>query len=174
MNDAIAGTPLADRELETIVRTAYEKRDRALFNNAAQTWNHGFYWNSLSPRSTVPGSRLSQAIERDFGSAAKLTAALAEVADGHFASGWAWLVLDHGKLTIYSTQDADTPLTSDAIPLLTIDVWEHAYYLDVKNKRPDYVDAVVTNCLNWDFASENFERDAAWTYPDAAVVQPAL
>ena len=113
---------------------------------------------------------MSEAINRDFGSIEKLKKALAEEADEHFASGWAWLVANNGKLEVISTHDAETAVTEEIIPLLTIDVWEHAYYLDVKNKRPDYVKAVVENCLNWDFASENYDRGSRWTYPSRALV----
>jgi Fe-Mn family superoxide dismutase len=169
VNKAIEGTPLARLDLETIVRTANELGNKKLFNSAAQAWNHGFYWHSLTPAKSAPGAGLADAIKRDFGSAQAVDDALIEEASGHFASGWAWLVIRDGKLKVISTHDAGTALTDTVIPLLTIDVWEHAYYLDVKNKRPDYVKAVVGNCLNWKFASENYERDAVWTYPQAAL-----
>lgn len=164
-NEAIADTPLADVDLNSLVKMAAEKDDASLFNNAAQAWNHGFYWNSLSPNNTQPDVGLAAAIDRDFGSLAKLGEALAEEAVGHFASGWAWLVARGETLSVISTHDADTPLIGTDNPLLTIDVWEHAYYLDVQNKRPDYVEAVIAQRLNWTFASENFARGAAWQYP---------
>src|SRR5690606_30194358 len=113
----------------------------------------------------APSGKLAEAITRDFGSLEALNEALSKEAVGHFASGWAWLVSRGGKLEVISTHDAATALTEDVVPLLTIDVWEHAYYIDVKNKRPDYVKAVIDNCLNWAFAGENYERGAAWTYP---------
>jgi len=169
LNAAIEGTALADRDLEAIVLEAKKQGDTKLFNNAAQTWNHGFYWHSLSPEKTAPNAALTEAINRDFGSLKALNEALSKEAVDHFASGWAWLVVTGGKLKVISTHDAGTPLTEAVIPLLTIDVWEHAYYIDVKNKRPDYVKAVVDNCLNWDFASRNFDSNAVWSYP-----QPVL
>lgn len=165
INVAIEGTPLADADLETIITASVEKGDKKLFNSAAQTWNHGFYWLSLSPAKTEPSAELAAAITRDFGSLDALKEALSKEAVDHFASGWAWLVSDQGTLKVISTHDAGTALTEGVVPLLTIDVWEHAYYIDVKNKRPDYVKTVLDSLLNWDFASENFARDGVWRYP---------
>lgn len=164
-NAAIAGTELEKAELNEIVKAAQADGKKALFNNAAQTWNHGFYWHSLSPEKSSPSADLAKAIERDFGSQDALVKQLKDEGAGHFASGWAWLVEDGGKLSVISTHDADTPITGSANPLLTIDVWEHAYYLDVQNKRPDYLAAVIDNILNWNFASENLARGTAWRYP---------
>lgn len=171
VNEAIQGTALAAADLETIVKTADKEGDHGLFNSAGQAWNHGFYWHSLTPESADPNKGLAEAIERDFGSMEGVKEALSEEANEHFASGWAWLVADGGKLRVISTHDAGTALIGRAIPLLTIDVWEHAYYLDVKNKRPDYVKAVVENCLNWKFASENYDRGSPWTYPSRLTVE---
>lgn len=164
-NDAVKGTELAEAGLETIVKAAKDQGKAGLFNNAAQVWNHGFYWNSLSPEPSQPSESLAAAIASDFGSIDKLKEELKAEAVGHFASGWAWLVADGGTLKVISTHDAETALTQDVNPLLTVDVWEHAYYLDAQNKRPDYVGAVLDNLVNWTFASENFERGTAWTYP---------
>ena len=164
VNAAIEGSDLAGKSLEEIVR-ASETSNRKLFNSAAQTWNHGFYWHSMTPNRTEPSGRLAAAIDRDFGSMDGLKKSLAGEAEGHFASGWAWLVDNGGKLEVVSTHDAGTALTGGGNPLLTIDVWEHAYYIDVKNRRPDYVSAVIGELLNWDFAGENFERGSPWTYP---------
>jgi Fe-Mn family superoxide dismutase len=161
LNAAIEGTDNADKSLEAIVKSA----SGPLFNNSAQTWNHGFYWHSLSPKKTQPRTALAAAIETDFGSMDDLIEALSDEAVNHFASGWAWLVVDGGKLKVISTHDAGTPLTSDVNPLVTIDVWEHAYYIDQMNKRPAYVKAVLENLINWNFASENFDRGTPWTYP---------
>ena len=161
VNDAIKGTDQADADLETIVKNS----SGGLFNSAAQTWNHGFYWHCMSPEKSEPSESLDAAIKNDFGSIEKLKETLANEAVGHFASGWAWLVVDGGKLKVISTHDAATALTQDVNPLLTIDVWEHAYYLDTKNKRPAYVSAVLDNLLNWKFASDNFDRGTPWTYP---------
>jgi len=166
-NEAIKGTDLADADLNAIVLAA--RGEAKLFNNASQVWNHGFYWNSLTPSAGKPSDKLQQAIDRDFGSIDALKTQLAEKATGHFASGWAWLVADDGKLSVVDTHDAVSPFSEGkGNPLLTIDVWEHAYYLDVQNKRPDYVKAVLDKLLNWSFASENFERGSAWHYPAAA------
>ncbi|WP_395327489.1 superoxide dismutase [Novosphingobium sp. BL-8H] len=161
LNAAIEGTPNADKSVDEITKSA----SGPLFNNAAQTWNHGFYWHSMSPSKTAPSGALAAAIEKDFGSLDALLEALSNEAVNHFASGWAWLVVDGGTLKVISTHDAGCPITTDVNPLLTIDVWEHAYYIDQMNKRPAYVKAVLENLINWDFAGENFDRGTAWTYP---------
>jgi Fe-Mn family superoxide dismutase len=161
LNAAIEGSDNADKSVEEITKLA----SGPLFNNAAQTWNHGFYWHSLNPAKTAPSAELLAAIEADFGSLDALLEALSAEAVNHFASGWAWLVVDGGKLKVISTHDAGTPITTDVNPLITIDVWEHAYYIDQQNKRPVYVKTVLENLINWDFASENLARGTAWTYP---------
>ena len=161
LNAAIEGSDNADKSVEEITKLA----SGPLFNNAAQTWNHGFYWHSLSPEKTAPSESLLAAIEADFGSLGALLEALSNEAVNHFASGWAWLVVDGGKLKVISTHDAGTPITTDVNPLITIDVWEHAYYIDQMNKRPVYVKTVLENLINWKFASDNFDRGTAWTYP---------
>jgi len=161
LNAAIEGTGDAGMPLEDIVRSA----SGGTFNNAAQVYNHGFYWHSLSPSATQPGAELAKAIDEAFGSLDALKEQLTAEAVGHFASGWAWLVAQGGELKVVSTHDAETVITGGANPLLTIDVWEHAYYLDAQNKRPEYVKGVVGKLLNWQFASDNFARGAAWTYP---------
>ena len=172
-NEAIAGTALADAELNDIIRAA--QSDAKLFNAASQAWNHGFYWNSLTPEQSKPSDALQKAIDRDFGSIDELKKQLAKKATDHFASGWAWLVADGDKLAVVDTHDAHSPFSDGgANPLLTIDVWEHAYYLDVQNKRPAYVKAVLDNLLNWRFASENYERASAWRYPTEAAAQSAF
>lgn len=172
-NKAIADTSLADAELNDVVIAA--KGDAKLFNPASQAWNHGFYWNSLTPGGSEPGAALQKAIDRDFGSLDALKQALEKAAVEHFGSGWAWLVARGDKLSVLAAHDAHSPLSDEGgNPLLTIDVWEHAYYLDVQNKRPAYVKAVLGNCLNWRFASENFERGRAWRYPSDTAQQPAF
>ena len=165
-NAAVAGTDLEHADLNEIVRAAAKSGNAKVFNAASQAWNHGFYWKSLTPRKTEPAEALRRAIAREFGSMEALRAALKKAATEHFASGWAWLVADEGKLCVISTHDAHSPF-SNAVgnPLLTVDVWEHAYYRDVQNKRPDYVGAVVDNCLDWGFASENYQRGSTWRYP---------
>lgn len=161
LNAAIAGTEDEGKPLEEIIRGASGPK----FNNSAQTWNHGFYWHSLAPEKSEPSEALAAAIERDFGSLDALLEALTNEAVNHFSNGWAWLVVDAGKLKVISTHDADSALVKDVLPLLTVDVWEHAYYIDQMNKRPAYVKAVAENLLNWKFASDNFDRGTPWTYP---------
>ena len=169
-NQAAAGTKLADADLNAIVQAS--RRDDKLFNSASQAWNHGFYWNSLTPDRSAPGGRLQKAIDRDFGSLGALKEKLLKAAMEHFGSGWAWLVANGDRLEVVSTHDAHSPFSDgDANPLLTIDVWEHAYYLDVQNQRPAHVKAVLDNCLNWRFASENFDRGSAWRYPSGSAQQ---
>lgn len=165
LNELIADGPMAGLPLNDIVIQSHKKKDEKVFRQAAQAWNHGFYWHSLSPDRTKPDAALAKAIAADFGSVDALTAQLADKAVGHFASGWAWLVADGDKLSVVDSHDAETPLTGKARPLLTIDVWEHAYYIDRRNDRKAYVEAVISDLLNWNFASENFARAAAWTYP---------
>lgn len=155
----IAGTPFAQMPLERIVReTAGRPGQEALFNNAAQVWNHTFYWNSLSPRGGgKPPAALLQRIEASFGSLDACLRELARAAVGQFASGWAWLVEEGGRLRVVNTPNAETPLTRGQRPLLTIDVWEHAYYLDYQNRRADYVAALLEKLIHWEFAARNLE-----------------
>lgn len=163
-NSAIEGTDHADKSLEKIIAAA-RGSDQGLFNNSAQSWNHGFYWHSMSAETCHPSDELKSMIERDFGSVDELKDKLKTRGAGHFASGWVWLAEKGGKLSIEETHDGDTLADSDFNPLLTVDVWEHAYYLDHQNKRPAYLDAVVGDKLNWSFASENLARGTTWTYP---------
>ena len=152
-NNLIKGTELEDAALEEIVK----KSSGGLFNNAAQVWNHTFYWNSLSPRGGGdPGGKLADAIKRSFGGFAQFKEEFNKIAVGTFGSGWAWLVQrPDGSLGIVSTSNAATPITGADRPLLTCDVWEHAYYIDYRNRRPDFVTA-YWNLVNWDFASRNY------------------
>ena len=165
-NAAIAGTPHDQAPLEQIVRDA-RAGDRKLFNNAAQSWNHAFYWASLSPDSGKPEGALLERIEKDFGSLDALTGQLAQQGVDHFASGWVWLADEGGTLKVVETHDADTLADQGPRPLLVIDLWEHAYYLDRKNVRPDYLKAVLGEVLNWDFAAQNLSRGDRWTYAEA-------
>lgn len=157
LNKLIAGTPLAGLSLEKlIVETAGQADKVAIFNNAAQTWNHTFYWCSLRPKGGgEPPAALKQRIEASFGSLDACKKELATAATTQFGSGWVWLVLEAGKLKVVKTGNAETPLTKGVKPLLTIDVWEHAYYLDYQNRRADYVNAVLDKLINWGFASDN-------------------
>lgn len=163
-NAAVEGTDLAGKSLEEVVAAA-RGGDKGLFNNAAQSWNHGFYWHSMAPDGGAPSGELGKAIDDAFGSLDDLKTKLAERGAGHFASGWVWLAEKGGKLSLEETHDGDTLADSDFNPLLTIDVWEHAYYLDHQNKRPDYLDKVINEKLNWGFASENLARGETWKYP---------
>ncbi|HMK43534.1 MAG TPA: Fe-Mn family superoxide dismutase [Dissulfurispiraceae bacterium] len=157
LNKLIVGTEFADMTLEQVVMGSAGKPDKAaIFNNAAQVWNHTFYWRSLSPKGGgEPPVALKNKIEADFGSVDACKKELATAAVTQFGSGWAWLVLDGGKLKVVKTANAELPLTKGMKPLLTIDVWEHAYYLDYQNRRPDYVNAVLDKLINWGFAAEN-------------------
>ncbi len=157
LNRLIAGTEFAEATLEQIVVGAAGKADKsAIFNNAAQTWNHTFYWNSMKPRGGgEPPAELKRRIEAAFGSLDACKKELATAALAQFGSGWAWLVLDAGRLKVVRTGNADVPSTQGMKPLLTIDVWEHAYYLDYQNRRADYVNAVLDKLINWQFAADN-------------------
>jgi Fe-Mn family superoxide dismutase len=153
LNNLIPGTEFESLSLEDIVK----KSSGGIFNNAAQIWNHTFYWHSLSPNGGgEPKGALGAAIAKQWGSFAAFKEAFTKAAVGTFGSGWAWLVKKpDGSLDIVSTSNAATPLTTDAKPLLTIDVWEHAYYIDYRNARPKYTEA-FWNIANWDFAEKNF------------------
>lgn len=157
LNKLVAGTPFAGQSLEQIITETSGKADKAgIFNNAAQIWNHMFYWHSLSPNGGgEPPSVLKQKIEAAFGSVDNCKQELANAAVTQFGSGWAWLAQDGDKLVITKTTNADSPLTGNLRPLLTVDVWEHAYYLDYQNRRPDYVKAVLDKLINWEFAAAN-------------------
>jgi superoxide dismutase, Fe-Mn family len=157
LNKLIAGTEYADLSLEkTMSSTAGRPEKTAIFNNAAQTWNHTFYWNSMKPRGGgEPPAALKQRIEASFDSVDACKKEIAGVAVSQFGSGWAWLVIESGKLKVIKTANADSPLTVGMKPLLTIDVWEHAYYLDYQNRRADYVNAVLDKLINWEFVLQN-------------------
>ncbi len=159
LNKLIAGTEFAGMKLEKIITETAGKADKAaIFNNAAQAWNHTFYWNSLKPNGGgEPPAALKQKIEASFISVDACKKELAATAMSQFGSGWAWLVLDGGKLKVVKTSNADLPLTKGMKPLLTIDVWEHAYYLDYQNRRPDYLSAVIEKAINWNFAADNLK-----------------
>lgn len=165
MNAAVDGTDHADASMESIVSAA-RGSNAGLFNNAAQSWNHAFYWHSMAAEETAPSDELKAKIDEAFGSVDELKEQLKARGAGHFASGWVWLAEKDGKLSIEETHDGDTLADSDFNPLLTVDVWEHAYYLDHQNARPAYLDAVVGSKLNWAFASENLARGTTWTYPN--------
>ena len=157
LNKLVAGTELADQPLAKVVAATAGNPDKvAIFNNAAQVWNHDFYWASLKPGGGgEPPAVLGKLMETAFGSVAACKDELKKAALGQFGSGWAWLALDGGKLVVVKTANADNPTTKGLKPLLTIDVWEHAYYLDYQNRRADYAQAVIDKLLNWEFAAGN-------------------
>ncbi len=157
LNKLVADTVFAGQSLEKIIATTAGQADKAgIFNNAAQVWNHMFYWHSLSPTGGgEPPAALKQKIEASFGNVDACKKEFANAAVTQFGSGWAWLVQEGDKLAIAKTSNADSPLTKNIRPLLTIDVWEHAYYLDYQNRRPDYVNTILDKLINWEFAAAN-------------------
>lgn len=157
LNKLVEGKDLASMSLEEIIMASSGKADMAgVFNNAAQVWNHTFYWNSLKPNGGgKPTGAIAAAIDKDLGGYDKFKADLSAAAVTQFGSGWAWLVSDAGTLKIVKTGNAEVPLTKGQKPLLTIDVWEHAYYLDYQNLRAKYVETLIDKLLNWDFANHN-------------------
>jgi Fe-Mn family superoxide dismutase len=157
LNKFIEGTDYATMSLEEIIINSAAKPDHtAIFNNAAQVWNHTFYWNSLKPNGGGEAPEaLAKKINESFGSIEACRKELSTAATGQFGSGWAWLILDGERLRVVKTGNADNPLIRGTKPLLTIDVWEHAYYLDHQNRRPEYVSAVIDKLLNWEFAAHN-------------------
>lgn len=153
-NALIEGTPFADMSLEEIiVESARAQTTRALMNNAAQTWNHTRYWESLSPDGGAPSDQLAERIERDLGGMDKFKEEIVKKGVGHFASGWVWLTFANGKLNLIDTHDADCALLHGQDPLLVLDVWEHAYYLDYQNERERHLRTVAQELLNWRGAS---------------------
>lgn len=155
LNKLLEGKPEAEKSLEDIIMSS----DGGVFNNAAQIWNHTFYWSSMKPNGGgQPTGDLLAAINRDFGSFDKLKEELTAAATTQFGSGWAWLVLDKGKLAVTKTGNADLPMKHGQKALLTIDVWEHAYYIDFRNLRPKYIETFLNHLANWDFALENLKK----------------
>lgn len=154
-NKLITGTDLENESLEAIVRKAAADQSKVtLFNNAAQVWNHSFYWQCLKPGGGgTPSGTVGSKITATWGSTEKFFEELKNAGVTQFGSGWAWLVLDNGELKITKTANADNPVVHGQKPLLTIDVWEHAYYLDYQNRRPDYLSAVMEKLINWDFVN---------------------
>ncbi|MBD2580665.1 superoxide dismutase [Oscillatoria sp. FACHB-1406] len=156
-NKAVEGTDMADKSIEEVIKAVAGDSSKAgLFNNAAQAWNHSFYWNCMkSGGGGAPSGELADKINADFGSFDKFVEEFKNAGATQFGSGWAWLVLDNGTLKVTKTGNAENPMTSGQTPLLTMDVWEHAYYLDYQNRRPGYIDDFVANLINWDFVAEN-------------------
>jgi Fe-Mn family superoxide dismutase len=164
LNTLIKGTEYADMELEEIVQKAFKAKAKdpkaqKVFNNAGQHWNHSFFWKCLTPKGGgAPKGKLAQAIERDLGGYEKFKEDFVKAGEEQFGSGWAWLIADGGKLAVTKTPNAETPMQDGKVCILTIDVWEHAYYLDYQNRRPDFLKAVIDKLFNWDFAEENYQR----------------
>ncbi len=159
LNQLVVNTRFASMPLDEVVReSAKSSADTAIFNNAAQAWNHTFFWACLTPKGGAPSGKIKADIDRDFGSVENFTKQFAEAGVGQFGSGWVWLVGDGSKLKIEKTGNADTPMAHGKRCILTIDVWEHAYYLDYQNRRPDFLKAVAEKLLNWDFALQNYQR----------------
>jgi Fe-Mn family superoxide dismutase len=162
LNKLVDGTQYADLPLEQVVRKTHDSRDeteKKIFDNAAQIWNHDFYWRSLTPRPGKPAGDLKNAIARDFGGTEDLLKEIAEAGKTQFGSGWAWLVSRGGRLSVEKTANAVNPMAKGINCLLAVDVWEHAYYLDYQNARPKYLESLLTKILDWDFAAENLSRE---------------
>ena len=165
LNRLTEGLPESGMSLEELILSTLPG---PIFNNAAQAWNHAFFWNSLKPTGGgAPDGDLALAIERDFGSFDKFKEKFTKAATSLFGSGWTWLVVADGKLMVTQTADADTPMKHGQIPLLTLDVWEHAYYVDYHNARTKFIDVFINNLVNWDFAAANFTNCAKEEYAAA-------
>ena len=160
LNGAVEGSPLAEKTLEEVITSTVGDAAKAgVFNNAAQIWNHTFFWNSMKPKGGgEPSGDLKAKIEASFGSYEKFKEEFSTKAGTLFGSGWTWLVAKGDKLEVVQTKDAGNPMTDGKTPLMTIDVWEHAYYLDYQNRRPDFVKTFLDNLVNWDFAAENLKK----------------
>lgn len=157
LNKLIQDSDLANASLEDIITKTAGKPDKAgIFNNAAQVWNHTFYWHSMKPKGGgTPTGKIAEQINKDFGGYDNFAKQFKDAGLTQFGSGWAWLVMNKNKLEITKTSNADTPIAHGLKPLLTVDVWEHAYYLDYQNLRPDYLDIFLKHLINWDFANAN-------------------
>jgi Fe-Mn family superoxide dismutase len=162
-NQLLEDKPFDGASLVEVVRAAHDRGEASLFNQSAQLWNHSFFWQCLAPADgQQPGGKLQQLIDEAFGSTDDLLKALTDEAVNHFSNGWAWLILNRGKLEISSLHDADTPLVYDGMqPLFTLDLWEHAYYIDYRNARPDYVASVLGKIVNWEFVARNLDGQGA-------------
>jgi superoxide dismutase, Fe-Mn family len=160
LNNLVKDQPLERQSLEEIIKaTARDASKTGVFNNAAQVWNHTFFWNSMKPHGGgTPAGNIAAAITRDCGGLDKFKDQFKATAVGQFGSGWAWLVAERGQLKIVSTSNAGNPLSEGQTPLLTCDVWEHAYYLDYQNRRPDFVQTFLDHLINWDFAAQNLAK----------------
>jgi superoxide dismutase, Fe-Mn family len=160
LNKLVEGTPMERQSLEQLIKSAYKDEAKTkVFNNAAQAWNHTFFWNCMKPDGGgAPKGDIAKAIDRDLGGIAKFEEVFKKAAVDQFGSGWAWLVVDKGKLKITHTLNGVDPLALGQTALLTCDVWEHAYYLDYQNRRPDFVQAFLDHLVNWDFVAQNLAK----------------
>ncbi|ODG97201.1 superoxide dismutase [Nostoc sp. KVJ20] len=160
LNKLTEGTELADKSLEEVIKTSFQDSSKAgIFNNAAQVWNHTFFWNSLKPGGGgAPTGDLAAKIDKDFGSFDKFKEEFSNAAATQFGSGWSWLIDDGGTLKVIKTPNAENPLAHGKKALLTLDVWEHAYYIDYRNARPAFIKNFLENLVNWDFAAENLAK----------------
>lgn len=160
LNKLTQGTALAGQSLEDVIRaTAKDESKTQIFNNAAQSWNHDFFWHCMKPKGGgKPRGDLARRIEQSFGDTEKFCREFAQAATTQFGSGWTWLVLENANLRVEKTANAMNPIASRRIPLLTCDVWEHAYYLDYQNRRPDFVNSFLERLVNWDFVEQNLAR----------------
>jgi Fe-Mn family superoxide dismutase len=155
-NAALEGSDYDGSDLEATIKKSWADKDMGMFNNAAQIWNHTFYWHSMSPNGGgAPTGEIAEAINKSFGSYEKFAEEFKNAGATQFGSGWAWLVKKGDKLEVRKSLNAENPITDGATPLITMDVWEHAYYLDYQNRRPDYMGAFLGNLINWDFANAN-------------------
>jgi Fe-Mn family superoxide dismutase len=178
-NKLLADPKDGEMRLVEVIRAAAERGDKGLFNQSAQLWNHSFFWQCLAPaEGQQPSGRLKELIEEGFGGTEALLKKLQDEAVGHFSNGWAWLVLNRDKLEVTSLHDADTPLVYDGmVPLLTLDLWEHAYYIDYRNERPRYAEEVLGRIINWEFVGRNLDGEGAGRadqVPSATVRSPEM
>jgi len=158
LNNLAKGKPYETMSLEDVIRASWEAKETGIFNNAAQVWNHTFYWHSMKPGGGgKPKGDIASMIDKDFGSYDKFVEEFKNAGATQFGSGWAWLTLDGGKLKVAKTPNAELPMTSGKKALMTMDVWEHAYYLDYQNRRPDYISTFLDKLVNWDFANKNLK-----------------
>ena len=159
LNELIVGTDYDGMSLEDIVaKSAKNEKDKAVFNNAGQIWNHNFYWNSMSSKGGEPSGKLKDALQSSFGGVKEFKDAFQKAAVAQFGSGWAWLVLDGGQLKVTKTANAVNPMAQGQTALLTCDVWEHAYYLDYQNRRPDFIQTFLDKLVNWEFVASNLSK----------------
>ncbi|GAB3455174.1 superoxide dismutase [Insolitispirillum peregrinum] len=159
LNNLLKDSPMADKSLEEVIADSWQNKNAGVFNNAAQVWNHTFFWSSMKPNGGgAPTGAIADKINADFGSFDAFKEQFKQAGATQFGSGWAWLVIENGTLKVTKTPNAETPLVNGQTPLLTCDVWEHAYYLDYQNRRPDFLATFLDHLVNWDFVNENLAK----------------